>query len=108
MHISQLAKDRVEHPSDVVSIDQSVFVKVLSVEPPDSSRRRPKISLSMKYADQVRNQMLTRIKHCNMTFLIELQSSGDDRDRNGIELEQEQRRRRSFGSSRKIVLSLLK
>jgi ribosomal protein S1 len=48
-----MAKDRVEHPEDVVSAGQEVFVKVLTVDPPDNSRGRAKISLSMKYADQV-------------------------------------------------------
>jgi ribosomal protein S1 len=54
VHISQLARDRVEHPEDVVSVGQEVFVKVLTVDPPDNARGRPKIALSMKYADQVR------------------------------------------------------
>ena len=102
VHISQLAKDRVEDVADVVNIGQEVFVKVsgwvdikailvlqastrtnrqsalqstasttytalpcslsalyshsqvLTVDPPDNPRGRPKISLSMKYADQVR------------------------------------------------------
>lgn len=53
VHVSQMAKDRVEHPEDVVSAGQEVFVKVLTVDPPDNSRGRAKISLSMKYADQV-------------------------------------------------------
>lgn len=53
VHISQMAKDRVESPEDVASVGQEVFVKVLTVDPPDNARGRPKISLSMKYADQV-------------------------------------------------------
>ena len=51
VHISQLSSHRVESISDVVAVDDKVFVKVLSVEAPENGR--PKISLSMKYCDQV-------------------------------------------------------
>ncbi|AST97902.1 30S ribosomal protein S1 [Shouchella clausii] len=43
VHISQIAHERVEHPSDVLSEGQDVKVKVLSVDP-DSER----VSLSIK------------------------------------------------------------
>ncbi|BAD64409.1 MULTISPECIES: 30S ribosomal protein S1 [Shouchella] len=43
VHISQIAHERVEHPSDVLSEGQEVRVKVLSVDP-DSER----VSLSIK------------------------------------------------------------
>ncbi|GIN17060.1 30S ribosomal protein S1 [Shouchella clausii] len=43
VHISQIAHERVEHPSDVLSEGQEVKVKVLSVDP-DSER----VSLSIK------------------------------------------------------------
>ena len=47
VHVSQLENRRVGHPSDVVSREDLVWVKVLSV---DSDRNR--ISLSMKEVDQ--------------------------------------------------------
>jgi ribosomal protein S1 len=49
-HISQLSQTRVETPADVVSVGDVVYVKVLSIESQDN---RKKISLSMKYCDQV-------------------------------------------------------
>lgn len=52
VHISQIAKDRVNAVEDVVILNESVFVKVINVESDD--RGRPKISLSMKYCDQVK------------------------------------------------------
>lgn len=85
VHISQLAKDRVERPEHVVALDQEVFVKVLSVENGDEIRRKPKISLSMKYADQ---------------------STGADRDRNGIDAELEQRRKKSYSSGTQQPITL--
>lgn len=46
VHVSQLARQRVNHPSDVVSEGQEVFVKLLSMD------ARGKVSLSMKVVDQ--------------------------------------------------------
>jgi predicted RNA-binding protein with RPS1 domain len=51
VHISQLAKDRVENTSDVVEVHESVFVKVLSIELDKEGKE--KVSLSMKYCSQV-------------------------------------------------------
>jgi len=56
VHISQLASMKVEKVEDVVSVDDVVWVKILSVEeqPPQPPHTRPryKISLSMKDASQ--------------------------------------------------------
>ena len=71
VHISQIARDRVEDVSEVVAVDQEVFVKVLSVD--FENPARPKISLSMKYASQ---------------------SDGSDRDPNGVDAESMDRKRR--------------
>ncbi|MGE5381455.1 MAG: bifunctional 4-hydroxy-3-methylbut-2-enyl diphosphate reductase/30S ribosomal protein S1 [Methylocystaceae bacterium] len=46
VHISQMARHRVEKPEDVVSIGQEVDVKVLSVEPAEK-----RISLSIKQVE---------------------------------------------------------
>ena len=75
VHISQLSSTRVETPRDVVSIGDDVYVKVLSVDAEPG--RRPKISLSMKYCDQ---------------------STGADKDRNGVEADEENRKRRPKSS----------
>eukprot|EP00602_Paraphysomonas_sp_CaronLab_P001176 CAMPEP_0185020250 /NCGR_PEP_ID=MMETSP1103-20130426/2852_1 /TAXON_ID=36769 /ORGANISM="Paraphysomonas bandaiensis, Strain Caron Lab Isolate" /LENGTH=440 /DNA_ID=CAMNT_0027551035 /DNA_START=26 /DNA_END=1349 /DNA_ORIENTATION=- len=69
VHISQLASSRVESASDVVSMGDEVYVKVLSV---DDNHGKPRISLSMKYCDQ---------------------STGEDRDKNGVDAEMDVRRR---------------
>ena len=73
VHISQLAKDRVESVSEVVTVDQMVYVKVLAIE--GDNPARPKISLSMKYADQ---------------------SNGVDRDPNGVDAELNARRKTAW------------
>lgn len=51
VHISQLAKDRVESVRDVVEENEEIYVKVLSVDVDPEGRQ--KISLSMKYCGQV-------------------------------------------------------
>ncbi|MGE5455274.1 MAG: bifunctional 4-hydroxy-3-methylbut-2-enyl diphosphate reductase/30S ribosomal protein S1 [Methylocystaceae bacterium] len=52
VHISQMARQRVEKPEDVVSIGQEVEVKILSVEPANK-----RISLSIKQVESdVENQ----------------------------------------------------
>ena len=52
VHISQLAKDRVESVRDVLEENEEIYVKVLSVDV--DAEGRQKISLSMKYCGQVR------------------------------------------------------
>ena len=47
VHISNLSKNFVKDPSEVVKLHQHVYVKVLSVEP-----ERKRIQLSMKDVDQ--------------------------------------------------------
>ncbi len=44
VHISQLSKNYVKHPMDVVSVGDTVKVKILSIDP-----QRQKISLTMKF-----------------------------------------------------------
>ena len=85
VHISHISKDRVDVVSEVVSEGQQVFVKVLSVEESDEHSRRPRIALSMKFANQ---------------------SDGTDRDPNGIEAERSSRMRRSFGNELPAPLAL--
>jgi polyribonucleotide nucleotidyltransferase len=75
VHVSQISTTRVESPRDVVSVGEAVFVKVLSIE--EDTGRRPKIALSMKYCDQ---------------------STGEDKDRNCVDYEQENRRRQPRSS----------
>ena len=82
VHISQLATTRVESPSDVVSLGDRVYVKVLSID--EEPGRRRKISLSMKYCDQ---------------------TTGEDKDKNGIDYEQDNRKRRPRSSGVGILLS---
>lgn len=48
LHISELAYGRVEHPSDVVAVDQIVDVQVIKIEQTDNPRRPEKIGLSMR------------------------------------------------------------
>lgn len=50
IHRSQLSNYKVEKVSDVLDVNDSVFVKVVSVDTVESGR--VKIGLSMKYADQ--------------------------------------------------------
>jgi predicted RNA-binding protein with RPS1 domain len=57
VHISQLARDRVEAVGDVVDMHQDVFVKVIEVEPAAGGGAN-KISLSMRYCSQVMNVKL--------------------------------------------------
>ena len=78
VHISQIAKDKVDDINEVVSINQEVYVKVMKVEY-DEMSRRSKLSLSIKYADQY---------------------TGADRDPNNIEAElQEKARNYAINSS---------
>jgi ribosomal protein S1 len=74
VHVSQMAKDRVDNAAEVVSTGDKVYVKVLSIEDGTGERPKPRVSLSMKYCSQ---------------------SDGSDKDPNGILAEQEQRRKRT-------------
>ena len=51
VHKSQVARDRVEDINEVLNVGQDVFVKCLKVERQEDGSR-PKIALSMKFADQ--------------------------------------------------------
>lgn len=55
VHISQLAKHRVEKPEDVVSIGQEVEVKVLAIEPNEK-----RISLSIKQVENEADRQTTK------------------------------------------------
>jgi small subunit ribosomal protein S1 len=48
LHISEMAYGRLEHPSEVVSLDQTLDVQVLKIEQSDDPRRREKIGLSIR------------------------------------------------------------
>lgn len=51
-HISNLANRRVNEVSEVVKRGQEVWVKVLSVQPPQAGQQRPRIDLSIRDVDQ--------------------------------------------------------
>jgi predicted RNA-binding protein with RPS1 domain len=72
IHISQLSRERVENPSEVVSIGDDVFVKVMVAE---ITEGKPRISLSMKYLNQ---------------------TDGTDQDPNGIYAELDEKKKRKF------------
>ena len=48
IHISQLAFGHVKHPSEILSVGQSVEVSVLRIEPPSGPKGREKIALSIR------------------------------------------------------------
>ena len=48
LHISELGYFRVEHPSEVLEVDQQVQVQVIRIERGDDPRRPEKIALSLK------------------------------------------------------------
>ncbi len=48
LHISELGYHRVEHPSEVLKVDQEVEVQVLKIERTGDPRRPEKIALSLK------------------------------------------------------------
>ena len=73
VHISQMAKDRVENVSEVVSVGDDVFVKVIKIEENVGGESKSRISLSMKYCSQ---------------------TDGTDRDPNGFEAETDEKRRK--------------
>lgn len=48
LHISEMAYGRIEHPSEIVSLDQTLDVQVVKIEESDDPRRREKIGLSIR------------------------------------------------------------
>lgn len=48
LHISELGHSRVGHPSEVLSVDQEIEVKIMRIEPAVGSRKEERISLSIK------------------------------------------------------------
>ncbi len=48
LHISELGFGRVEHPSDVVSVGQSLDVQIIKIEKTNDPKRPEKIGLSLK------------------------------------------------------------
>jgi len=48
VHISELAFDRVEHPSDILTVGQQVEVQVLRIEKTDNPRQPERIALSIR------------------------------------------------------------
>lgn len=70
VHISQIARDRVNSVEDVISISDEVYVKVLKIEMDENGR--DKISLSMKYCDQVCHGQLYIVVYCNNTWLFNM------------------------------------
>ncbi len=48
LHISELGHGRVGHPSEVLSVDQTIEVKVVKIEPAVGARKEERISLSIK------------------------------------------------------------
>lgn len=73
VHISQIAKDRVETVSEIVSIGDDVYVKIIKIEENVGGDGKSRISLSMKYCSQ---------------------TDGTDRDPNGFEAETDEKRRK--------------
>ncbi|MCP4445346.1 MAG: S1 RNA-binding domain-containing protein [Myxococcales bacterium] len=48
LHISELGHARVGHPSEILSVDQTIEVKVMKIEPAVGARKEERISLSIK------------------------------------------------------------
>ncbi len=48
LHISELGHARVGHPSDVLSVDQEIDVKIVKIEPAVGARKEERIALSIK------------------------------------------------------------
>lgn len=51
-HVSNLANRRVNDVTEVVKRGQEVWVKVLSIQPPQAGQQRPRIDLSIRDVDQ--------------------------------------------------------
>lgn len=52
LHVSELGFARVKHPSDVLSVGQTIDVQVMKLEPSDNPKRPDRISLSLKSLQQ--------------------------------------------------------
>jgi small subunit ribosomal protein S1 len=48
LHISELGHARVGHPSEVLSVDQEIDVKIVKIEPAVGARKEERIGLSVK------------------------------------------------------------
>jgi small subunit ribosomal protein S1 len=48
LHLSELAHARVGHPSEVLSVDQEIDVKIVKIEPAVGARKEERIGLSIK------------------------------------------------------------
>jgi small subunit ribosomal protein S1 len=48
LHISELGHARVGHPSEVLTVDQEIDVKIVKIEPAVGARKEERISLSVK------------------------------------------------------------
>lgn len=48
LHISELGHGRIGHPSEILSPDQTIDVKVIKIEPAAGARKEDRISLSIK------------------------------------------------------------
>ncbi len=48
LHISEIGHSRIGHPSEVLSVDQQIDVKILKIDPPVGARKEERISLSIK------------------------------------------------------------
>lgn len=48
LHISELGHGRVGHPSEVLTVDQEIDVKIVKIEPAVGARKEERISLSVK------------------------------------------------------------
>lgn len=84
-HVSKISNSRVEHPQDILKINQEVFVKVEKIESVNNNtggryRQRDKISLSMRDVDQVTGMQIEREERGRSKRLYE-ESSGVDGDR---------------------------
>eukprot|EP00466_Bigelowiella_natans_P005121 jgi/Bigna1/132051/aug1.16_g6759 len=78
VHISQMAKWKVDNPADVVSVGDRVWCKVVACEDDPNKEGKKKLSLSMKLVSQ---------------------DDGEDLDRQNIEAEELQNRARYSGGS---------
>ncbi|KAM0325863.1 hypothetical protein ACHAQA_007166 [Verticillium albo-atrum] len=74
VHVSQIAEERVNHPSDLLSRDQQVWVKVISV---DGNR----IGLSMKQVDQETGMDL--VPQARISSGANMEALGGGASRNG-------------------------
>ena len=83
VHVSQIAKERVNHPSDYLKEGQEVYVKLMGFDD------RGKVRLNMKYVNQDTGEEYPR----------EESSGGDKKDSGKKEETKKPRRRRRRGKS---------